>query len=116
MNSLEFIEKIIENLKEILKGIDNRIQDEQNYQTLLAHSNEEKKHFEKELSHFQQIKAELEAWGVVKKRLIREKYGVFHSKDCSVHNYTRIYLKEIKEDENTEEYQKLKKSLEVEDE
>ena len=52
------------------------------------------------IEELEQIKTDLEAWEVVKKRLIRKKYCVFHSKDCSVHNYTRIYLKEIKEDEN----------------
>lgn len=67
----------------------------------------------KELQTLEQIKCELEAWEVMKKRLIRKKYGVFRSKDCSVHNYTRIYLKEIKEDEDTEEYQTIKKALEV---
>lgn len=67
MNSLEFIEKIIKNLKEILKGIDKRIQDDQNYPTLLAHDIGEKEHFEKELAYFQQIKTELEEYNEIKK-------------------------------------------------
>lgn len=102
--TIEFVEKEIENIKELL-GLDD---------VLCLSTDEDCKFWYNRLQALEQIKCELEAWEVMKKRLIRKKYGVFHSKDCFVHNYTRIYLKEIKEDENTEEYQKLKKALEVE--
>ena len=77
MNTLEFIENIIKNLKEILKGIDNRIQEDQNYPTLLAHHIGEKEQFEKELAHFHQIKSELEAWYVVKDKVEIKRTEVF---------------------------------------
>lgn len=105
MTNLEFIEKEIEKLEAFLELND----------VLCELSDNDYKLYNDRLQKFKQIKTDLEAWVVVKKRLIRKKYGVFHSKDCSVHNYTRIYLKEIKEDENTEEYQIVKKALEVED-
>ncbi len=61
-----------------------------------------------------QHKTKIEAWEVVKKRLIRKEYGVFKSSDCSVHNYTKLCLEEIKEDEQIEEFEILNKALEGE--
>ena len=112
--TIEFVERKIKDKKDQLKRLKNLKTISNKYE--LQINELLTKNTEEDIEYLQQIKCELEAWEVVKKRLIREKYGVFHSKDCSVHNYTRIYLKEIKEDENTEEYQILKKALEIEDE
>lgn len=113
MNSLEFIENIIKNLEETLKVIDNRIQENQNYPTLLAYHVGEKEHFEKELAHFQQVKAELEimelignGWSSIEQTVSGEKIIKFEK--LNLDDWLKVWktLEEIA----------LKKALEVEDE
>lgn len=118
MNSLEFINQKIEKIIfKLIEKVEEREKFAGQYAwTTVDFLNAGIKKLENDRDTLQQIKSELKAWEMMKKRLILEKYGVFDSKDCSVHNYTKIYLKEIKEDENIEEYQTLKKALEVQDE
>ena len=97
MNSLEFIENIIKRGKEILKDIDKQIQENQNYPSLLEIHIREKERIEKEIVNFEQIKAELEAWYVVKKHTIITDGGVIHMA--------------VEDDEIG--YEKLEKALEV---
>ena len=97
MNSLEFIENIIKNLSQLRKEEDKQIEDNKNYPSLLEIHICEKEHFEKEIARFEQIKAELEAWYVVKKHTIITDGGVIHMA--------------VEDDEIG--YEKLEKALEI---
>lgn len=59
MTSLEFIEKEIKNIKEFLSDSVN----------VIGKNTKDTNFWEQRLYHFQQIKAELEAWEVVKKKV-----------------------------------------------
>ena len=111
MNSLEFIENIIKNLKEILKGIDKQIQDNQNYPTLLTHHIGEKEHFEKELAHFYQIKSELEAWEIAKAKEI-DILAIKTALDLESFNIDLVKAYQLTD----YEFKTLKKALEVQNE
>lgn len=71
MTSLEYIEKVIENMQSILehtktmlKPLKNKINDD-----LKKHYEREKKDVEEQIAHLQQIKTKLEAWEAVEKHL-----------------------------------------------
>ena len=68
MNSLEFIENTIKNIKQMIKEQNKYIEDNQNCPDLLEFHIEQKEYLEIDLNHFKQIKAELEAWYVVKEK------------------------------------------------
>ena len=88
MNSLEFIDKEIEKIEQCL--MINKTHSVLNYK----------------LKYFQQIKSELEAWEVCKKHLILDK--TFHQIDfIDIHLHHDTKYKE--------DYIKLKKALEVEE-
>ena len=60
------------------------------------------------------IKQDLEVLGIIKKQLLRSKYGVYKSKINAVVEYNKITMREIKEDEfDREDFNKLKQWLEV---
>ena len=90
--TIEFIEKEIEKLKELLE-LDK---------ILCLSPDDHYKSWYDSLKMFQQIKSDLEAWEVVKKHLILDKE--FHQIDLHLHHNTKY----------KEDYLKLKKAMEVE--
>lgn len=65
------------------------------------------------LVSFQQIKQDLESLEIIRKNLLRSKYGVYESKNNGVVEYNKVTMREIKEDEfDREEFNKLKQWLE----
>ena len=66
------------------------------------------------MENLETIKQDLEAWNIIKKQLLRSKYGVYKSKINAVVEYNKITMREIKEDEfDREDFNKLKQWLEV---
>lgn len=115
MNSLEFIEREIKRLKEILKGIDKRIQIDQNHPASLAYDIEGKEHFEKELAHFEQIKSEVEAWKICKKYSHINNYNS-NNKRFDIAIWLNTENCDFKGCASFEECLTVKKALEVQDE
>lgn len=100
--TIEFVERKIKDKKDQLKRLKNLETISNKYE--LQINELLRKNAEEDIEYLQQIKCELEAWETVKKHLILDKE--FHRIDLHLHHDT-IYK---------EDYLKLKKALEVEDE
>lgn len=73
----------------------------------------EKYYHEQELKEQLAIKQDLEVLEIIRKKLLRSKYGVYKSKINAVVEYNKITMREIKEDEfDREDFNKLKQWLE----
>ena len=119
MNSLEFINKEIENIKELLELDD----------VLCLKTDEDYKFWYDRLQTLQQIKTELEAWEVVKDKInITEYYDNEQDYEEDINSHNALCLNsnlKIQNSNNEEDWfipldnedcKKLKKALEVEDE
>ena len=67
------------------------------------------------MENLETIKQDLEVLEIIKKQLLRSKYGVYKSKINAVVEYNKITMREIKEDEfDREDFNKLKQWLDRE--
>ena len=100
MTSKEFMEKEIEKIKELLET-----------DGALALRNDDDYNFwNNRLNMFQQIKAELEAWEVVKPNIVEEDNII--DRDIKV---IKVKCQLYPKGESNGKYEKLKKALEVEE-
>lgn len=98
--TIEFVEKEIENIKELLES-DN---------ALCLRNEDDYKFWYNRLNMFQQIKAELEAWEVVKPNIVEEDNII--DRDTKV---IKVKCQLYPKGESNGKYEKLKKSMEVEE-
>ena len=112
MNSLEFIEAKI-------KSTERRIQELRKDKSFaITHNREDEfldldsdiEYYEDLLYHLQQVKNTLEAWEVVKDKQV-DIFYINICKDANVYNEYKPRLKNL----TNEEWDKIKKALEVED-
>ena len=117
MNSLEFINRQIGNINEIIEQ--NKIKIEENvlFESLKEHYQSYNKELEQLKLTLQQIKAELEAWEVVKEDIDYQEIEYCSERAEYTYEYKKWSFQLTEDYPNFEEKsEKLKKALEVEDE
>ena len=105
MTSLEFIEKEIKKTKELLQRLEKLKVISNKYELQLNEVLE--KDTQEKLFYLQQIKSELEAWEVVKNKISIEKGSI---------DYATINIKDWHHHLTKEQFETLKKALEVKNE
>ena len=113
--TIEFIEKEIENIKELLeteefieKEIENIKELLETDGALVLRNDDNYNFWYNRLNMFQQIKAELEAWEVVKQYIVEEDNII--DRDIKV---IKVKCQLYPKGESNGKYEKLKKALEV---